>query len=333
MSFRASYPTPNRNPPVPVFVDVTGPEDPKPVPVSVPQPKKQESEPERFVEKIVEIPMFKITPIEQPKESIEDLYDQLEQAEVDEDKGIASIDNLIIEVKKQEAELVVFQRNLLKNNTILKRLQTKQSTFKQCKQEILTKIRVEKDRINKCHQETLDKLREKNRILVENLKKKEDELKNAPVVRIPVLIKTPDIKTVSLAKEERHIVETPKETTVPLPIFVPKNDYQKSLLTHMTQFKSDPWFNLFLNVFAYDPENPDISLNYINNFATDPVCIPHREKTKLWLSKNQASIRTVIKNKYTFLDFAITLRNVIHKFKNEHPVTKQDIFKFYNISI
>lgn len=107
------------------------------------------------------------------------------------------------------------------------------------------------------------------------------------------------------------------------------NEYKQGLIKHMRKFKMDPWHDLFLFVFSRTPNNAQNAINFINNVPN----IQFRLELYEWLNSRQKELAQSVKGKYEFLDFSINLRNYIHKLRGETPITRDELFKSFNLSI
>ena len=103
----------------------------------------------------------------------------------------------------------------------------------------------------------------------------------------------------------------------------------------MSKFKADPWCDVFLYVFGFEP-NDELSkaaLNFIYSIPNTDLCITNQANVIEWLSKKRHIISSVVKDKYQFFEFMIVFRNIVHHFNGQPQITKEDIFKMYDITL
>lgn len=112
----------------------------------------------------------------------------------------------------------------------------------------------------------------------------------------------------------------------------PKYKFLPKLTSHMNNFKSDPWLNVFLYTFAFDPDSHGNINEFINSIPRINLC-KDKEYVRNWINNNKNLIEIAIKDKHKFIDFMIFLRNVVHKSNGEPTLTKQEILDKYQISL
>ena len=231
--------------------------------------------------------------LEKEQQSIEKLYIDLDNAEKQLHLAREKFETSTESIKKMELQL-----EQSKNQVIQEQLNM--SRFYEIVQSTKTNIEIERKKITSRHQETIMKLRGKKDILSDSLG---------------------HTKPISNLSEKNEKV--PPEIV----------QYRNKLRAHMRKYSSNPWHSLFLFVLSHHPmENNKEAIDFINNIPNTPVAEGIRDNCTKWLNTKQDSLSRAVRDKYSFVDFAIILKNFIHKLKKQPTRTKKEIYKMFDIS-
>lgn len=285
--------------------------------------------------------------------SVDQLYTKLDTVETDEHEAKGNLEKMreIIKNKNDELQTATFQFKKIENT--IKRLE-------QEKNELRSMITIERERISQQHQETIKKLREMNEELVKSITLNESSISQT----YQNTLKTPEKNEYSeinsfftpnlnldpdqnldtnqtinqnlnpkLEKSPKSHISSMLEA-MPNPLELPEvYQYRKKLAKHMDKYKYDPWCEIFTFVLAYEPTDDNFyAIKYVNHIPNRELCRLYCRECHAWLNIRKDQLKEAVKNKHTFLDFVLNMRNVVCMYKKEPTITKQELYKRYDIS-